>query len=127
MRSAGEYLMGSDHPDGGWRWIQLATRTVARSSSSSRSAKGFCRSSRITGRGLHHITFKTDASTRRSPTFKSGGYELVDISLDNPHWKEAFLRPSRTTARSFQIAQAAADDDTVAQRLRPSNLDELLS
>jgi hypothetical protein len=53
--------------------------------------------------------------------------ELVDKSLDNPHWKEAFLRPSKSHGTLIQIAQSSAPDDEVKHRLRPSNLDQLLS
>jgi len=54
------------------------------------------------------------------------GYELVDVNVDNPHWKEAFLRPSKSHGTLIQIAQSSAPDDEVKGRLRPSNLDELL-
>ena len=53
--------------------------------------------------------------------------ELVDKSLDNPHWKEAFMRPSKSHGTLIQIAQSSAPDDVVKHRLRPSNLDDLLS
>ena len=55
------------------------------------------------------------------------GFELVDVNIDNPHWKEAFLRPSKTHGTLVQVAQSAGSDDEVKDRLRPSNLEELLS
>lgn len=54
------------------------------------------------------------------------GYELVDVSLDDPHWKEAFLRPSGAHGTLIQLAQSAEPDEVASTRLQPSNLDELL-
>ena len=45
------------------------------------------------------MTFKTDDIRGRDRARRGLGYELVDVSLDDPHWKEAFLRPSKRTAR----------------------------
>ena len=38
------------------------------------------------------------------------GYELVDVSLDNPNWKEAFLRPSTAHGTLIQVARYTGDD-----------------
>jgi hypothetical protein len=51
----------------------------------------------------------------------------VDVALDDPHWKEAFLRPSGAHGTLIQLAQSSAPDEVVKERLRPSNLDELLA
>ena len=44
------------------------------------------------------------------------------MNLDDPHWKEAFLRPSKSHGTLIQIAQSSAPDDVVKDRLRPGNL-----
>jgi methylmalonyl-CoA/ethylmalonyl-CoA epimerase len=122
----GEYLMGADQD--GWRWLQLRYPNGGKVELLEPLGEGFLADfldSR--GEGLHHITFKTDDIRAAIDTLQELGYELVDIRLDSPHWQEAFLRPSKTHGTLVQIAQAAADDDTVKQRLRPSNLEELLS
>jgi len=54
------------------------------------------------------------------------GYELVDVSLDHPSWKEAFLRPSGAHGALIQLAQPSGSDEEAARHLRPSNLEELL-
>ena len=41
--------------------------------------------------------------------------------------EEAFLRPSGAHGTLIQIAQSYAPDEVVKERLRPSNLDELLA
>lgn len=57
------------------------------------------------GEGLHHVTFRTDDIEAAIPRIESFGYELVDVDLTNPYWKEAFLRPSKTHGVLVQIAQ----------------------
>ena len=78
------------------------------------------------GEGLHHVTFKTDDIRAAIDHLRAQGYELVDVNIENPHWKEAFLRPSKSHGTLIQIAQSYAPDDVVKDRLRPSNLDDLL-
>ena len=53
------------------------------------------------------------------------GYELVDVDLDDPDWKEAFLRPSKAHGTLIQIAQSSQPDDVAKERLHPGNLKEL--
>ena len=73
------------------------------------------------------MTFKTDDIESAVERLEAGGYELVDVNLENPHWKEAFLRPSMAHGTLVQVAQSAGSDDDVRDRLRPSNLEDLLS
>jgi methylmalonyl-CoA/ethylmalonyl-CoA epimerase len=123
----GEYLMGGE-PDGSWRWLQVRFPDGGKIELLEPLAEGFL--SRFLdshGEGLHHITFKTDDIEAAVAELQEKGFELVDINLDGPHWKEAFLRPSKTHGTLVQVAWSAGSDDQVKDRLRPSNLEELLS
>jgi methylmalonyl-CoA/ethylmalonyl-CoA epimerase len=123
----GEYLMGGDQ-DGGWRWLQLRYPNGAKIELLEPLGEGFLsRFLESRGEGLHHITFKTDDIHAAIAELEERGFELVDVRLDNPHWKEAFLRPSKTHGTLVQIAQSSAPDEAVKDVVRPSNLDELLS
>jgi hypothetical protein len=73
------------------------------------------------------VTFKTDDIRAAIAEIEAKGFELVDVNLGNPHWQEAFVRPSKAHGTLIQIAQSSASDEAVKERLRPSNLDELLS
>ena len=123
----GEYLMGERRRDT-WRWLQLRYPGGGKIELLEPLGEGFLtRFLEKRGEGLHHITFKTDDIHAAIAHLEGLGLELVDKSLDDPHWKEAFLRPSKSHGTLIQVAQSSAPDDVVKHRLRPSNLDELLS
>jgi len=123
----GEYLMGNDQD--GWRWVQFRYPNGGKVELlEPLGDEGFlARFLERHGEGLHHVTFKTDDIRAAIAHVESLGYELVDVHLDDPHWKEAFLRPSGAHGTLIQIAQSYAPDEVVKERLRPSNLDELLA
>ena len=78
------------------------------------------------GEGLHHITFKTDDIREAIDDLEGRGWELVDVAVDDPNWKEAFLRPSMAHGTLIQIAQSALPDEQAKEHLHPSNIGELL-
>jgi methylmalonyl-CoA/ethylmalonyl-CoA epimerase len=122
----GEYLMGGDERDV-WRWVQLRYPGGGKVELLEPLGEGFLTKfldSR--GEGLHHVTFKTDDIEAAIAHLRAQGFELVDVNISNPHWKEAFLRPSKSHGTLIQIAQSAAPDEDAKERLRPGNLDELL-
>jgi methylmalonyl-CoA/ethylmalonyl-CoA epimerase len=122
----GEYLGGGDQ-DGGWRWAQFRYSGGGTVELLEPLAEGFLsRFLERYGEGLHHVTFKTDDIQAAMTEVESRGYELVDVSLDNPEWREAFLRPSKAHGTLIQLAQSDAPDDERPNRRRPSSLEELL-
>lgn len=123
----GDYLMGGDAGES-WRWLQVRYPGGGKVELLEPLGDGFLsRFLETRGEGLHHVTFKTDDIQAAVQLLEARGFELVDVNLDNPHWKEAFVRPSNAHGTLVQIAQSSAPDDAVKDRLRPSNLDELLS
>jgi catechol 2,3-dioxygenase-like lactoylglutathione lyase family enzyme len=122
----GEYLMGGD-AGGTWRWIQLRFPGGGKVELLEPLGEGFLtRFLDRYGEGLHHVTFKTDDIRGAISELEGRGYELVDVDLDDPDWKEAFLRPSKAHGTLIQIAQSALPDDEASKRLQPSNIEELL-
>jgi methylmalonyl-CoA/ethylmalonyl-CoA epimerase len=123
----GEYLMGGDEA-GSWRWLQLRYPGGGKVELLEPLGEGFL--SKFLdkrGEGLHHVTFKTDDIEAAIADLRGRGFELVDVNISNPHWKEAFLRPSRSHGTLIQVAQSAAPDDVAAQRMRPAHFEEILS
>ena len=122
----GEYLMGGDAA-GTWRWIQLRF-PGGKVELLEPLGEGFLtRFLERYGEGLHHITFKTDDIREAINELERRGYELVDINVDSPDWKEAFLRPSMAHGTLIQIAQSALPDEQAKEHLHPSNIAELLA
>jgi methylmalonyl-CoA/ethylmalonyl-CoA epimerase len=123
----GQYLMGGD-AGGSWRWLQVRYPGGGKVELLEPTGEGFLsRFLERHGEGLHHVTFKTDDIRAAIAQVEARGFELVDVNIDGPHWKEAFVRPSKAHGTLVQIAQTSAPDEAVKDRLRPSNLDELLS
>jgi methylmalonyl-CoA/ethylmalonyl-CoA epimerase len=121
----GEYLVGADQD---WRWLQLRYPGGGKVELLEPLSEGFLtRFLEKRGEGLHHITFKTDDLDAAISHIRGFGYELVDVDLEDPNWKEAFLRPSQAHGTVIQVAQSSWTDEEVRRSLRPSNLDELLS
>ncbi len=122
----GEYLMGADQDS--WRWVQVRFPGGGKVELLEPLGDGFVdRFLEQRGEGLHHITFKTGDIRQAIAHVESLGYELVDVNLDDPHWKEAFLRPSKAHGTLIQLAQSDASDEVAARRQRPGNLEELLA
>ena len=120
----GEYLMGGDQADT-WKWVQFRWPGGGKVELLEPKGEGFL--SRFLdkrGEGLHHMTFKTDDIEAAIAQVEAQGYELVDVDLEGPNWKEAFLRPSKAHGTLIQVAQSAVSDDVVAAHARP--LDQLL-
>ena len=124
----GEYLMGGDAREGSWRWVQFRYPDGGKVELLEPLGDGFLsRFLERRGEGLHHVTFRTDDIHGAIAQVEAMGYELVDVSLEGPHWKEAFLRPSKAHGTLIQLAWSAHPDEVVRHHLRPSNLEELLS
>jgi methylmalonyl-CoA/ethylmalonyl-CoA epimerase len=120
----GEYLMGGDQD--AWRWVQLRFPNGGKVELLEPLGEGFLsRFLERHGEGLHHVTFKTDDIEAAIEQVRSQGYELVDVNLEGPNWKEAFLRPSGAHGTLVQVAWSSHPDEVVARRAR--GLDELLS
>jgi len=69
------------------------------------------------GEGAHHLTFKTSDIGEAIGAFERGGCELVDQRLDNPTWREAFVRPRDAYGTIVQLVQTTI--------VRPSTADML--
>jgi catechol 2,3-dioxygenase-like lactoylglutathione lyase family enzyme len=69
------------------------------------------------GPGPHHLTFKTDDLERLIGRVREGGRELVDVSLDDPEWREAFLRPRDAHGTIVQLASSTLERPPMAELL----------
>lgn len=67
------------------------------------------------GEGVHHISFKVDDIHAAIAHLQSQQVTLMDISTDDPHWKEAFIHPRDAAGTLIQIAQSTYSDEEAAR------------
>jgi methylmalonyl-CoA/ethylmalonyl-CoA epimerase len=58
------------------------------------------------GQGLHHITFFVDDVVEAERALHAAGYETVDTHLDDPGWRETYLRPKSGFGALIQLADS---------------------
>jgi len=59
------------------------------------------------GPGFHHLNFLVPAIEVTLGKLRTLGVEPVAVSLQNPHWKEAFVRPRDGHGTVIQVAEQA--------------------
>lgn len=65
------------------------------------------------GAGVHHMTLKVPDLHEAIAIAADGGLDAVDVDDSDPHWQEAFLRPSQVGSMIVQLA--ASDRDAQAE------------
>ncbi len=66
------------------------------------------------GAGPHHLTFKVPDIEAALDRIAAAGYHPVNVNLDDPYWKEAFLHPKEAHGTVVQVAEAHEDLPDVA-------------
>jgi catechol 2,3-dioxygenase-like lactoylglutathione lyase family enzyme len=69
------------------------------------------------GDGAHHLTFKTSDIAATIGAFGRAGFVLVDQRLENPTWREAFVRPRDAYGTIVQLVQTTIVRPPVADML----------
>ena len=72
------------------------------------------------GPGAHHLTFKTDDLENVMARLEAAGYELIDLDLRDPTWREAYLRPRDAHGTVLQLADSTFVRPPLADSLRLS-------
>ena len=60
------------------------------------------------GPGPHHLTFKVADIAAAAARATAAGYKPMGLSLERPHWKEAFLHPRQAGGILVQLAWSPA-------------------
>lgn len=69
------------------------------------------------GEGAHHLTFKTADLAQTIRAFEGAGIPVVDQRLENPTWREAFVRPRDAFGTIVQLAETTIVRPGVADML----------
>lgn len=103
----GTWVYGGDSP--GFRWGQLQFRTGPKieliTPAGGPDAAFLERFLAVRGAGPHHFTFIVSDIARALERIAALGIDPVQVRLDRPNWKEAFLRPKDAFGIVIQIAE----------------------
>ncbi|MEJ2885033.1 VOC family protein [Actinomycetospora aeridis] len=66
------------------------------------------------GEGVHHLTLIVEDVEVAVARLTGLGYDVVDVDLTSPHWREAFVRPRSAFGTLLQLADSTARWDTPA-------------
>jgi methylmalonyl-CoA/ethylmalonyl-CoA epimerase len=64
------------------------------------------------GEGLHHVTFFVDDVAGAEQALNAAGYETVDTHLEDPQWRETYLRPKSGFGALIQLADSTEENWT---------------
>jgi methylmalonyl-CoA/ethylmalonyl-CoA epimerase len=69
------------------------------------------------GAGPHHLTFKVSSLDAALERVRGAGFHPVNINLDDPSWKEAFLVPAEAHGTVVQLAESHGHPERRAELL----------
>lgn len=124
----GEYYMGGDVPEQGYRWLQLVYPGGGKVELlQPLEDEGFLiEFLRRRGEGVHHLTFKVHHVEELVEKLKVAGWRVVGESYGDPTWKEAFISPRDAHGTVIQLAESSLNEEQAVVHWRPP-LEELLS
>ena len=106
----GEFLFGGDNDRQGIRIVQFALpggmkiELISPLHEDAAVARFLARR----GPGVHHITMIFADVEVAVARLTASGYEIVDVDLANPAWREAFVRPRSGCGTLLQLADSTA-------------------
>lgn len=106
----GEFLFGGDNDRQGIRIVQFALPGGMKIEliSPLREDAAVARFLARRGPGVHHITMIFADVEVAVARLTASGYEIVDVDLANPAWREAFVRPRSGCGTLLQLADSTA-------------------
>lgn len=57
------------------------------------------------GEGLHHVTLQVEDLVEAVEHLESKGVRVVDVNIENPMWKEAYISPKDAFGVLIQLAE----------------------
>ncbi|GAA4874476.1 VOC family protein [Actinomycetospora straminea] len=112
----GRFLFGGDNDQQGIRIVQVVLPGGMKIEliSPLRDDAPVARFLEKRGPGVHHITLVFADVEVAVARLTACGYEVVDVDLSAPHWREAFVRPRSGLGTLLQLADTTLRWDTPA-------------
>src|SRR5205807_2477067 len=112
----GEFLFGADEPEQGFRFVQYRFASGGKVELVTPLGNGFVsRFLERRGEGVHHVTLRVADLAGQVDRLRASGVVLMEVSLEDEHWKEAFIHPRDAHGVLIQLAESPHDDDESAQ------------
>jgi methylmalonyl-CoA/ethylmalonyl-CoA epimerase len=114
-----EFLFFGDNEAQGFRFAQFQFPFGGRVELVTPIADGFVsRFLDTRGEGVHHMTFKVTDLASQVERMRAGGIDLIQVNLDDPNWKEAFIHPKNAHGVLIQIAESQFRPRDQAEHVR---------
>lgn len=110
----GEFITGGDTPEMGIRVLQVKLppgvkiELIQPLDESSYLQRYLDRR----GPGFHHLTMLVEDVEDADANLRANGYETTDMDLDDPTWRETYLRPSSAFGALIQLTDTPLDWET---------------
>jgi methylmalonyl-CoA/ethylmalonyl-CoA epimerase len=114
-----EFLFFGDNDAQGFRFVQYGFPFGGRVELVTPIAEGFV--SRFLdkrGEGVHHMTFKVTDLAAQVHRMRAAGVELIQVNLEDPQWKEAFIHPKNAHGVLIQVAESSFRRRDAAEHVR---------
>jgi methylmalonyl-CoA/ethylmalonyl-CoA epimerase len=111
-----EFLFAGEREEQAFRWAQFRFPNGGKFELVTPIGHGFVsRFLEARGEGVHHVTLKVNDIARSIAHLQGRGVPLLNVSVDRPDWKEAFIHPRDANGVLIQLAQSRLSDDEVAR------------
>ena len=103
----GEFAGYGDNVEQGFRWVQYRVPNGGKVELVTPIGEGFVsRFLEGRGEGVHHMTFTVKDLPAQVERMRAGGVELIQVHVDDDHWREAFIHPKNAHGVLIQIAES---------------------
>lgn len=74
------------------------------------------------GPGFHHLTLLVEDVVAADEALRDAGFETTDLDLDNPGWREVYLRPRSAFGALIQLSDSRLDWGAVQTHITPDQV-----
>jgi methylmalonyl-CoA/ethylmalonyl-CoA epimerase len=114
-----EFAGFGDNTGQGFRWVQYRIPNGGKVELVTPIGEGFVsRFLEKRGEGVHHMTFTVRDLPAQVERVRAGGVELIQVSLEDEQWREAFIHPKNAHGVLIQLAESLHTHEDSGQHFR---------